>query len=73
MTAGARAGIEALDAISERDMIDNYPYAMAVYAELHASLGHLAEARAYLARALEHRPSTVQRALLLRKSAALVR
>jgi RNA polymerase sigma-70 factor (ECF subfamily) len=73
MCAGALAGLDELDAIPERELCARYPYALAAYAELHASLGHLDEARAYLDRALEHQPSPPQRALLRRKRAALDR
>jgi RNA polymerase sigma-70 factor, ECF subfamily len=73
MAAGALAGLDELDAIPERDVIARYPYALAAYAELHASLGQLEEARAYLERALAHQPARVQRKLLERKLAALRR
>jgi RNA polymerase sigma-70 factor (ECF subfamily) len=73
MTAGARAGLDELDAIPERELLDRYPYALAAYADLHASMGELADARAYLDRALAHQPSRMQRALLERKRAALAR
>ena len=73
MRDGAVAGLDALDAIPERDLMARYPYAQAAYAELHASLGHLAEARAYLTRALEHQTSPAERALLRRKLSALAR
>lgn len=72
-TAGALAGLDELDAIPERDIISGYPYALAAYAELHASLGELDEARRYLDRALEHQVAPAQRALLRRKRAALER
>src|SRR5690606_20917767 len=39
MAEGAAAGLKALDAIIERGLIEHYPYALIVYAELHASLG----------------------------------
>jgi RNA polymerase sigma-70 factor (ECF subfamily) len=71
--AGASAGLDELDAIPERDLISGYPYALAAYAELHASLGDLDEARRYLDRALEHQAAPAQRALLRRKRAALER
>src|SRR5262249_50088948 len=45
MLAGAVAGLDELDAIPERDLLARYPYALATYAELHASLGHVDEAR----------------------------
>jgi len=73
MLSGAHAGLDELDAIPEREVIDRYPYALAAYAELHASLGELDRARGYLDRALAHQPSRVQRALLERKRAALAR
>jgi len=71
MVSGAPAGLDELDSIPERELIDSYPYALAAYAELHTSLGHLDEARAYLARALKRQPAHVQRLLLQRKLAAL--
>jgi len=71
MYAGTQAGLDELDAIPERDVIARYPYALAAYADLHASLGNLEEARTYLDRALEHQSSQAQRALLQRKRAAL--
>src|SRR5262249_33677418 len=40
MLRGALAGLDELDAIPERDLLARYPYALAVYAELHASRGH---------------------------------
>jgi predicted RNA polymerase sigma factor len=60
MCRGALAGLDELDAIPERDFVARCPHALAMYAELHASLGHMAEARVYL-----------DRTLLLRKRAAL--
>ena len=71
MCRGALAGIDELDAIPERDLVARYPYALATYAELHASLGHFEEARTYLDLALEQQSSPVERALLERKRAAL--
>lgn len=71
MDAGALAGLDELDAIPERALVERYPWALAAYAELHASLGHLDEARRYLGRALACQPSAAQRALLERKLAAL--
>ena len=71
MSAGARAGLDELDAIPERDVVVRYPYALAAYAGFHASLGNIEEARPYLDRALEHQSSPAQRALLRRKRAAL--
>jgi RNA polymerase sigma-70 factor (ECF subfamily) len=71
MVSGAQAGLDELDAIPERDLLGRYPYALAAYAELHASLGHVDEARAYLTRALEHQPAKAQRSLLERKLRAL--
>jgi RNA polymerase sigma-70 factor (ECF subfamily) len=73
MARGALAGIDELDAIPEREIVGRYPYALAAYAELHASLGELDEARAYLRRALEQQPAGAQRRLLERKLAALAR
>ncbi|MEY4546645.1 MAG: hypothetical protein RL685_2840 [Pseudomonadota bacterium] len=55
----------------ERELLARYPYALATYAELHASLGQLAEAREFLDRALEAQTSPAERALLRRKRAAL--
>jgi predicted RNA polymerase sigma factor len=71
MCRGAQAGIDELDAIPERELLGRYPYALATYAELHASLGQLDQARAFLDRALEQRMSPAERALLRRKRAAL--
>jgi RNA polymerase sigma-70 factor (ECF subfamily) len=71
MVRGATAGLDELDAIPERDLITRYPYALATYAELHASLGHIDEARAFLDRALQQQSSPAERTLLRRKRAAL--
>ena len=71
MLRGATVGLDELDAIPERDLIARYPYALATYAELHASLGRLEEARTFLDRALEQQSSPAERALLRRKRAAL--
>jgi predicted RNA polymerase sigma factor len=71
MNAGAPAGLDELDAIPERELLARNPYALAAYAELHASLGHLKEAREYLSRALLCQGARAQRALLERKLAAL--
>ncbi len=71
MCRGALAGLDELDAVPERELLARYPYALAVYAELHASLGHLEEARSLLDRALELQTSLPERALLRRKRAAL--
>jgi RNA polymerase sigma factor (sigma-70 family) len=71
MLRGASAGLDELDAIPERDLVARYPYALATYAELYASLGQLEEARAFLDRALEQQTSPAERALLARKRAAL--
>jgi RNA polymerase sigma-70 factor (ECF subfamily) len=71
MLRGAEAGLDELDAVPERELLARYPYALATYAELHASLGHLDEARAFLERALEQQTSPAERALLHRKRAAL--
>lgn len=71
MRSGARAGLDELDAIPEREVLGRYPYALAAYADLHASLGNLDEACAYLDRALEHQASPAQSALLRRKRAGL--
>jgi RNA polymerase sigma-70 factor (ECF subfamily) len=71
MCRGAQAGLDELDAIPEHDLLARYPYALATYAELHASLGHIEEARLFLDRALEQQTSQAERALLRRKRAAL--
>lgn len=71
MLHGANAGLDELDAIPERELIARYPYALATYAELYASLGQLDEARAFLERALQAQASPAERALLQRKRAAL--
>jgi predicted RNA polymerase sigma factor len=73
MVRGAAAGLDELDSIPERELMESYPFALATYAELHASLGHLGEARMYLERALGQRPSVQQRRLLERKLGALQR
>jgi RNA polymerase sigma-70 factor (ECF subfamily) len=71
MVRGAVAGLDELDAIPERDLVARYPYALAMYAELHGSLGHIHEARSFLDRALELQASPAESALLRRKRAAL--
>jgi RNA polymerase sigma-70 factor (ECF subfamily) len=71
MDSGARVGLDELDAIPEREVLGRYPYALAAYADLHASLGNIDEARAYLDRALANQSSPAQYALLKRKRAAL--
>jgi RNA polymerase sigma-70 factor (ECF subfamily) len=71
MRSGARAGLDELDAIPEREVLNQYPYALAAYADLYASLGHIDQARAYLERALLRQTAPAQRALLARKRAAL--
>jgi predicted RNA polymerase sigma factor len=71
MRSGARIGLDELDAIPEREILARYPYALAAYADLHASLGHLDEVRAYLDRALQHQAAPAQLALLRRKRASL--
>lgn len=71
MCRGATAGLDELDAIPERELIARYPYALATYAELHASLGHIDQARHFFERALEQQTSRAERALLERKRAAL--
>src|ERR1700730_10356057 len=71
MESGARVGLDELDAIPEREVLGRYPYALAAYAYLHASLGNLNEARAYLDRSLANQAPPAQQALLKRKRAAL--
>jgi predicted RNA polymerase sigma factor len=71
MLRGATVGLDELDAIPERDLISRYPYALATYAELHASLGRIDEAHRFLDRALEQQSAPAERALLRRKRAAL--
>jgi RNA polymerase sigma-70 factor (ECF subfamily) len=71
MAEGAVAGLDELDAIPERDFVARYPYALAAYGELHASLGHLEAARDYFSRALACQPVQAQRAVLVRKLATL--
>lgn len=73
MHAGARTGLDELDAIPERDVVARYPYALAAYAELHASLGDLDAARSFLDRAIACQSSAAQSALLRRKRRALDR
>jgi RNA polymerase sigma-70 factor (ECF subfamily) len=67
MCHGAAAGLDELDAIPERELIARYPYALATYAELHASLGQLEQAREFLDAALTQQTSPAERALLMRK------
>ena len=57
--------------IPERSLIEGYPYALAAYAELDASLGEIEAARSCLDRALAQQPSQSQRQLLQRKRQAL--
>ena len=71
MLRGAHAGLDELDAVPERELVARYPYALATYAELHASLGHLEQARSFLDRALELQTSPAERALIRRKRSAL--
>jgi RNA polymerase sigma factor (sigma-70 family) len=71
MLRGATAGLDELDAIPERELVARYPYALATYAELHASLEHFDEARRFLDLALEQPLSPAERALLRRKRSAL--
>jgi predicted RNA polymerase sigma factor len=71
MCRGADAGLDELDAIPERELIGRYPYALATYAELHASLGHIDQARTFLDAALKQQSSPAERALLQRKRDAL--
>jgi predicted RNA polymerase sigma factor len=59
------------DAIPERELLAHYPYALATYAELYASLGQVEEARVFLDRALELHVPPAERALLRRKRDAL--
>ncbi|HKV52772.1 MAG TPA: hypothetical protein VJO52_16375 [Gemmatimonadaceae bacterium] len=65
--------MDELDGIPERDVLARYPYALAAYADLHASLGNMGDARSYLDRAAAHQASGAQAALLRRKRAALDR
>lgn len=71
MVEGPRSGLDELDAIPERAVLAQYPYALATYADLYASLGQLDEARSYLDNALAHQSAPAQSALLRRKRAAL--
>jgi len=71
MLRGATAGLDELDAVPERELIARYPYALSTYAELHASVGQLEEARVFLDRALSLQTSPAERALLRRKRASL--
>jgi len=73
MHAGAQRGLDELDAIPERDVVARYPYALAAYAELYASLEQLDAARSYLDRAIACQSSAAQVALLRRKRRALDR
>jgi RNA polymerase sigma-70 factor, ECF subfamily len=71
MCGGAAAGLEELDVIPERGLLEHYPYALAVYADLHAALGDVDRALGYLDRALELKMSAAERGLLTRKRMAL--
>jgi RNA polymerase sigma-70 factor (ECF subfamily) len=71
MCRGAQAGLDELDAIPERELLARYPYALATYAQLHASLGQLDQARAFLDAALAQQTSPAEQALLRRKRAAM--
>src|SRR5262245_33241918 len=71
MLRGARAGIDELNGIPERDVMDRYPYALAAYADLYASMGDVGAAKLFLDRAIAHQPAAAQVALLERKRAAL--
>ena len=73
MHAGVTAGLDELDSIPERDLVARYPYALATYAEFHAAMGHVDEARTFLDRALALQTAPAERALLARKRAALSR
>jgi len=48
MQCGARVGLDEFDAIPEREIFGRYPYALAAFADLHASPGNMEEARVYL-------------------------
>jgi predicted RNA polymerase sigma factor len=65
--------LDVLDAIPEREVLSRYPYALATYGELHASLGNLDVARSYLDRAIACQSFAAQVALLRRKRRALER
>jgi predicted RNA polymerase sigma factor len=72
MRSGAASWLDGLDGIPERDVLARYPYALAAYADLHASLGTFDEALAYLDRALVMTQSSpAQQEALTRKRAAL--
>ena len=71
MCRGATAGLDELDAIPERDFLARYPYALAAYSELHASLGQFDVARTYLDRAIVCQTSPAESRLLKRKRTAL--
>jgi RNA polymerase sigma-70 factor (ECF subfamily) len=73
MSSGARSGLDELDAIPEREAVSRYPYALAAYADLHASLGEIEQALAYLDRAIQQQPAGGQSTLLNRKRSALSR
>ena len=71
MCHGAQAGLDALDAIPERAVVAQYPYALAMYAELTLSQGHVSAARRYLDRAIACQVQPAQQQLLRRKRAAM--
>jgi predicted RNA polymerase sigma factor len=73
MSSGVRSGLDELDAIPEREAVSRYPYALAAYADLHASLGEIEQALAYLDRAIQQQPAGGQSTLLNRKRSALSR
>jgi len=39
MQCEARVGLDEFDAIPEREILGRYPYALAAFADLHASVG----------------------------------
>ena len=68
MQCGARVGLDEFDAIPEREILGRYPYALAAFPDLHASLGNLEQARGYLHRALENQSSPAQQSITQTKA-----
>ena len=73
MQCGARVGLDEFDAISEREILGRYPYALAAFADPHASLGNLEEARGISPSRTRKSVVACAAALLRRKRAALER
>lgn len=70
---GAMAGLDELDAIPKRELLAGYPYALATYAELHASSDTSTRLARFSTVSSSSRRRPAERALLRRKRAALGR